>query len=371
MLNNLNGATIENKGCAQNSDSCDHRFIFDPEGETVCTVCGIVGGHFTYTNKPKASFEPEADSELEQQPNGHPPTAEEKKEFLISKPTQVDFSCGGFLSTKMDVRNKDFVGKSVNSALFNKLRILNNYVLSSTEMGTFKNAIWMIASFSDRLVLPTFVKERAAEIFKKIYHTRSNIHNSKSVVCGCLYFACKEARINRNLRDIASAAMEYEAYTSDIFRAYQGIVDFFIQVAKEKADEEGRKLQDKDLPDVPKNFRIAEEISYLGSRIGLPERTVRRACEIYNLVRKQKGRNRLFFAGKVPRITGAALLCMAHNGAKEPLDITRLCRVAEVSQTILERRIDSYEPYIDRLQEVEFIENRWKQENENLKQYFI
>ena len=328
---------------------CKHSNIFDPEsGEDICTLCGMVTlPSYAVKDEPNITME-----EIQQQQKPKPP-----KDVIVSKPTQVDFSCGGFLSTKMDIRNRDCVGKSVNSVVYNKLRVLHNYVLSANQMGTFKNAIWTVASISDKLSLPPFVKERAAEIFKKIYNTRSNIHNSKAVVCGCIYYSCKEAKINRNLRDIALAAQEYKEYTSDIFGAYQAIVDFLGL-------------------DVPKNFKIVEEISYLGSRIGVPEKTIRKACEMYSIVRKQPGRDRIYFAGKVPRITGAALICMAHKALQnssnnQQLDMNRLCVLTEIPQATLERRIESYQPYVEELLENDFIERQWQQNIEVLRPYFI
>lgn len=341
---------------ATSIDTCIHHTIFDDEtGTDICDKCGIVllPSYLRESDETEEEKEEDQQKRKREQQKSH---QLQNRDMIVSKPTQVDFSCGGFLSTTMDKRNRDFIGKSVNSAMFNKLRILHSYVLSSNQMGTFKNAIWTVASVSDRLQLPPFVKERAAEVFKKIYNSRSNIHNSKAVVCGCIYFACKEARINRNLRDIALAAQEYKEYTSDIFGAYQAIVDFL-------------RL------DVPKNFKIVEEISYLGSRVGVPEKTIRKACEMYSLVRKQTGRDRIYFAGKVPRITGAALICMAHkmmgdNGGNG-LDMAKLCSLTEIPDATLQRRIDSYEPYVKSLMENDMLEKQWQQNIEILRPYFI
>lgn len=326
------------------SDCCSHQFIYDGDsGENLCCLCGIVDTP-SYLKKTENAVDT-----LIQQPNGHP-----RPDEIVPRMTAVDFSCGGFLSTKMDIRNKDFVGKSVNSAFFNRIRVLNNYVLSSTQMGTFKHAIWNVSTLCDKLVLPSHIAERAAEIFKRVYSHRSNIHNSKSIVCGCIYYACKEAHINRNLPDIATAANEQKSYTSDIFKSYQTIVEFL-------------KLE------APKNLRVIEEISYLGSRVGVAEKTIRKACDIYSLVRKQKGRDRIFFAGKVPRITGAALISMAskYNGSKDSLDISRLCHYADIPKDTLNRRVESYQAYISSLLENDFIESYNRQITEIYKPYFI
>jgi transcription initiation factor TFIIIB Brf1 subunit/transcription initiation factor TFIIB len=291
------------------------RFIYDPEtGEEVCAGgCGRVAFH-SYTV---------VEDQLQKEKNGEPNGSSNSREalrrdgFLVSKATDLDFSCGGFLSTKIDSHNKDAVGKSVNSAHFNRIRFVNNYIQSATEMGTYKHAIWMVKSFSDRMQIPYHVQERAAEIFKKTYYNRNNIHNSKNVVCASIYYACKEAHINRKMPDIASAAMEPESFTRDIFKTY-------------------RKLMILLSLDVPKTFPIAEEISYLGGRVGIPESVTRLAREIYFDV---KSKDRIYFGGKSPRITAALLIWMAAHAKKRRIDVEMLSNEIKLSQYNLEKRV--------------------------------
>jgi transcription initiation factor TFIIIB Brf1 subunit/transcription initiation factor TFIIB len=300
-----------------------HSMIFDPEsGEEICTGCGQVafvrGFDKEEQELPNPNFTLTHNlHDGKPDPNSNPtPTAG----YIVPKQTDLDFSCGGFLSTKIDARNTDAVGKRVNSAHFNKMRFINNYILSSTEMSTYKNAIWNVASISDRLNLPGPVKERAAEIFKRIYNHKNNIHNSKNVVCACIYHACREARIFRKMPDIASAAMEKPEYTSQIFRTY-------------------RKLLDSLKLNVTKNFPIIEEISNMGSRAAIPESIVRDACSIYTQV---KNKDRIYFAGKSARITAATLIWIAAYHRSRIIDDDSLADDASITSYILHRRVNEH-----------------------------
>ena len=323
----------------------EHNFIYDGEtSEEICVKCGFVQipnykraqqileeksvnklEHFDFMNLPKpAAVTIETPvmhamsatvilSEEQQDIESIRP----KRDYIIAKTTEVDFSCGGFLSTKIDGRNVDFVGKHVNSQHFNKIRYINNYIMSSTGLATYKNAIWMIASFSDKLHLPAHCKERAAEIFRKIYYQTTNIHNSKNSVCACLYYACKESKINRTMDDIARVAEEGSKYNSQIFKTLQKLV----------------KVLDLD---GTKNFPIPDEIAFLGSKLHFDENNVRVAIEMYKNV---KARKRIYFTGKAPRIIASTLLYIASMINDQDINEVEFCKQTNVTQYILRNRV--------------------------------
>lgn len=345
--------------------SSNHSFIFDPEcQEEICTVCGFVAvPSYKRFQKfieeraeqkttiavpvPEATTVPADPGRMmfamsaiqigessEQQQSGQKLEPQEynfdssnndeltppsfcDREFIISKTTELDFSCGGFLSTKIDQRNVDFVGKHVNTQHFNKIRYINNYIMSSTGMTTYKNAIWMVASYSDKLHLPPHTKERAAEVFRKIYYSTTNIHNSKNNVCACIYFACKEAKINRSFEDIAFVAEEDPDYTSEIYKTYQKII----------------KLLDLK---VPKNFDIPSEISFLGSKLRLDERNTRLAMKMYTEVKSKK---QIFFSGRAPRIVATTLLFIAILVNNQYINQKEFCKNTNVTEYILRNRV--------------------------------
>lgn len=299
---------------SEQKSECCHSWVFDPEaGEDVCNLCGIV--HF-----PTYKTELDGIVAIEEKP--------QTEGVIISRATFADFSNGGFLHTVIG-KNKDAVGKKVNVQHYNKLRYVNNYILSSTGMGTFKHAIWQISQIADKFNLPFHVRERACEIFQKNYNLKTNIHNSRNIVCACIYFACKEAHINKKMIDVAIVVLEDSHVSSktlsDIFKAYQTLI--------------------RDLKlDTLKNFSMADDINYVSTRIGLSERSSRLAHQIYQEVRKK---DRIYFAGKSAKITATSLLYIASAMLKEDKNfdeigfgnIDVIKDVAGITPYILKKRV--------------------------------
>lgn len=258
-----------------------------------------------------------------------------KYDMIVPKRTDIDFSNGGFLSTKIDSRNVDSTGKSTDRTYTNKLKYNHQYILSSMGVQqTYRNSIWKIKTFSNRLGLPVHVQERAAEVFRKMYNSKANIHNSNNMVCACVYFACKEHKINRKMSDIALAAMQEldgtKPLRKSIFLCYQSII-FGLGMS------------------IPKHPTYEQEIVYVGNRIGLPEATIRYAINMLNDVRSKE---KLFFAGKSAKLTAAVLLyisALIHNDfmredIEKDIEIEQFCKVVGggISQYILKKRAEEY-----------------------------
>jgi len=276
--------------------------------ENICTKCGIIK-----YNTPETSTE---EFEL---------TDEIKKNCIVPKPARLDFSNGGFLSTVIDKKNVDFIGKKVNSALFNKIRCASNYIASSQGLSTFHHGMWMIASFANRLYLPPITKERAAELFNLIYQQKTNIHNSTNIVCACLYYAIKEAGIDRKPVDIATVAQKDNPadYASEIFNTYQNLI------------------QELNLPS-PKYYGTVREIDHLGSKMGLNQKVIRYAIEIYQEV---KAKDKIYFIGKSARLIATILLYISASIFQrndELVDEDVFASVADITTYILRKRVNDY-----------------------------
>lgn len=330
-----------------NTITCNHKYIYDNEtSEDICCNCGCVA-YRSYeiegTNKiiegEKAqemgammnamTMKTNLNLELGNMPMPINDTSSVElnnvefatNEVIVPRQTEMDFSCGGLLSTKIDTRNTDFVGKKIDKAHFGKMRHMNNYILSSEGLGTYKRSIWLIKSVSDRLSLPPFVQERAGEIFRKMYFSRTNIHNSKNIVCACLYYACKEARIDRTLSDLANAVMEKPKYKSDIFITFQKVIKHLGL-------------------NTPKNFSTVDEIHHLGARMGLSEKICRYAADIYLDV---KSRDRIYFSGKDPKLIATILLYISSSiHDRYRIDLDDFSDITKINTYILRKRIHDH-----------------------------
>lgn len=257
--------------------------------------------------------------------------------YIIPKQTGIDFSNGGFLSTTIDSRNVDSQGKSIDRSYTNKLKYNHNYILSSMgAQQTYKQSIWRIRVYSDRLRLPICVQELAANVFQKMYHQKANIHNSKNMVCACIYFACKVHGINKKLGDISEIAKSskdsVKPMKKSIFLCYQDLI--FRETGETRFN-------------IPKYPTMEQDISYVGNKIGLPQPTIRYAMDMLQQI---KEKDRLFFSGKSSKLTSTILLyisALIHNdflreGVNVEIEEFCNCVGTGISQYILKKKADDY-----------------------------
>lgn len=318
--------------------------MFDAENqEHICCICGVIEGSGIDEEEEKEESFKLTDI-VQSETNGDDWLRDQNgvmEGFIIPHATNIDFSNGGFLSTTIDSRSVDSQGKSVDRTYTNKLKYNHNYILSSMGMQpTKKNSIWRIKAYSDKLGLPIHVQERAAEIFNRMYDAKANIHNSNNMVCACIHFACREHKINKKLEDIAKTSKGYgyggtgttKLLKKSIFMCYQDLVF-------KNTGEPRFKM--------PKHPSQDQDIMYVGNRIGLPEATIRYAITILHDI---KSKDRLFFAGKSPKLTAMILLyisALIHNDFLRDnvnVEIEEFCTKVGtgISQYILKKRAYEY-----------------------------
>jgi transcription initiation factor TFIIIB Brf1 subunit/transcription initiation factor TFIIB len=310
------------------------KFIHDAETlENVCFLCGCVEGTQIDEKFEKENTIALMSFELTAENNDFASTTVYRTEdMIIPRKTHIDFSNGGFLSTKIDARNVDAQGKRTNSSYTNKLKYNQNFMLSASNPPTLKNSIWKISAYGDKMNLPPPVQELAAEIFQKMYDAKANIHNSSNMVCACLYYACKVHGLNKKIEDIATMVSDeatvIKQVKKSVFSCYEKLMETL------------------DLK-IPKHFSIPDDIVYVGNRIGLPEATIRYAVNMYHDVR---ARDRIFFSGKSNRLTATILLyisAMIHNDfiRSDKLELDHFIHIVKgsgISLYILQKRANDY-----------------------------
>jgi transcription initiation factor TFIIIB Brf1 subunit/transcription initiation factor TFIIB len=318
---------------------CKHTWIYDSENqENTCCNCGYVEGSGIDTKLQKDSTFKLLDVNLVDI-NGleYIPIQVPTEGFIVPKPTNIDFSNGGFLSTTIDSRNVDSQGKSIDRSYTNKLKYNHNYILSSMGMQqTKKNSLWKIKTYSSKLGLPIHVQERAADVFNRMYDSKANIHNSNNMVCACVYFACKEHNINKKLgdiADIAKAAGATKPLKKSIFLCYQDLI--FLHTGETRFK-------------IPRYPTYEQDIIYVGNKIGLPQPTIRYAI---NMLMDIKSKDRLFFSGKSSKLTATILLyisALIHNDflrddvSIEVEEFSSPALGTGISQYILKKRAEDY-----------------------------
>lgn len=329
------------------TEQCNpHRWISDPDTqESLCSTCGIIEQHTAAAIDPEKELDFQKTEFKDQTTNTNTNntsstiTAQTNGGCIIPHGSHVDFSNGGFLSTKIDARSVDFQGRRTDRCYTNKLKYNHNNMQSAANPQTLKNSIWRVSALGDRLNLPKYVQERVAQIFHSAYGRKASVHNSTNMVGACIFFACKEAGLNKKMIDIARMMVdpdkkeEVKPMKKSIFACYEKLVDPYGAMNMS----------------VPKHFTVTDDIIYVGNKIGLPEPTIRYTINMYRDIKEKDKRDKTMFAGKSARITAMVLLYISakiHNDfiRMDNLDLDNfLCMGgAGISQYILQKKADDY-----------------------------
>jgi transcription initiation factor TFIIB len=187
------------------------------------------------------------------------------------------------LSTRIDFKNKDALGKELSADMRNRFIRLRTWDARSQAEHADRNmkfSFSLLDSLKANLSIPDIVIERAAQIYRKAIAKKMTKGRSiASVLCASLYAACREADTPRTLNDISKAANISRTVLS---RSYRTLI---------------RRL---DLNLRP--FDSSEFINRIASQAMINEKTKRDALEILSRLTKKEtltGRNPLGIASSV------------------------------------------------------------------------
>ncbi|GEM_PF-5534523 len=176
----------------------DKIFLDDLRGEIKCLECGYV----MYTNT------------MDLQPEWRYYTNEERIRRTRAEPSNG-------LGTRI-IGHTDGKGRIISSYL--QRRRLNKISLIQRKIHEYKliNYSIELERITSALKIPSYVKQYAFEIFKRIYNNKFFKHRSLYGYLGaCILFACKMYKIRRNLKEIEILS---KANSKDIRRCYRDII---------------------------------------------------------------------------------------------------------------------------------------------------
>jgi len=289
----------ENKYLIRHHNNCPscgkNQVIMDQKiGELCCTLCGFVISE----NMVDAGAEWRSFSE------------DVRNRTRVGDRTSILIHDMG-LSTMIGRTNQDATGKPISYMMknsFNRLRLENSRTqIKSSSDKNFVQAFADMNNLKIKLALSDSIIETAAYRYRKAVEKGIIRGRSiKAMVGACVYFACRDAEIPRNLNDIAKTI---NIRKKDLTQSYRTLLrEFEITVP----------------PPNPIN-----SVSKIANIVGLSEKTKRRAIEF---LEKEKILGRL--EGKDPNgLAGAVLYVIGviHGEVKSQKQIALASGVTEVT----------------------------------------
>lgn len=291
-------------------------YEFD-SNEYVCTNCGLVLG---YSN----------DLFADPRMMG----ANNIKAIINSSRKSLDWSTLGVDSSMIGYKNVDYMNKPVNWLMAQNLRQKDKMCVNRNESNRhrrIKGAKKNIVTLSQKLNIPTYIADRAAQLYDQAY-AKGLIkgRNIEGISAACLYIACREEGIVKHLDD------------------FSNIMD--TKVIKKKRNAEGKQYITKpkkrtrkqlfefyqflvtelNIKDRIKEQNLPAEINRVGGIIKVSERTIRKAIDISEDLRKFE---QSIFFGKSPLAVASCIIYIASKLLDDEPDNIRKENIKQITVT--------------------------------------
>jgi transcription initiation factor TFIIB len=220
------------------------------------------------------------------------------------------------LFTKIDVQNKDSVGKPLSSnsvQTFGRLRKWDNRSQTKSSADrSLKSALNDLNNVQSKLGLSDTVIERASLFYRKASE-RNLIRGRtvKAIAGACLYASCRDLEHNRTLTEISQHLCIARKNIARSYRLLFRELGFVVSVADP-----------------------VKSISKIASKVGIKEKTVRKAVHVLDLAQDAG-----IVAGKNPEIVAAAAIYAACMITGENKSQTEIAMAAGTSTVSIRNRI--------------------------------
>lgn len=264
-------------------------------GEIVCGTCGLVI----------------REKVMDEGPEWRAFTREEKEQrSRVGTPMSLSVHDKG-LSTVIDKINRDAFGRQIPaSTRLQMLRLRKWHIRARVHSSVDRNLAQAMAELdrlTDKIVVPSSVKEQAALIYRKALD--KGLVRGRSILAisaSSLYAACRYTQTPRTLNEITAASLVKK---KDIARCYRLLI-YKLDLKMPIADP---------IRCIPK----------IASRLGITEKTQQTAIDILNKAEEKK-----VIAGKAPMGLAAAAIyiaCVEIGEKKTQKEIAEATGVTEVT----------------------------------------
>ena len=215
------------------------------------------------------------------------------------------------LSTVIGVQNKDSIGKPLSANMaqtFNRLRKWDSRSQTKSSADrSLRNALQELDKVQSKLGLSDTVIERASLFYRKASEKGLvRGRTVKGIAAACLYASCRDLEHTRTLTEIAE---QLEIGRKDVARSYRSLfreLGFVVSIADP-----------------------IKSISKIASKIGIKEKTIRKAVHILDAAHEAG-----IVAGKNPEIMAAAAIyaaCIITGENKSQHEISVVAGTSTVS----------------------------------------
>ncbi len=229
-------------------------------------------------------------------------------------PTSITYRDMG-LSTVIGRSYQDASGRALSSPMKSTIDRLRKWDSRSPAYGSMERnlgqALAELDKIGDKLAISSSIKERAAYIYRKALERGLLRGRSISgIVAASLYAALRDTETPRTLKDIAASS---NLRRKDIARDYRILL----------------REMDLSMPVVDATRNVAR----VASKVGMSERTTRRALEIVRLTEEKE-----ISAGKAPMGLAASSLYLAGLLEGEPKTQKQIAEAAGVTEVTVRNR---------------------------------
>lgn len=314
-----------------------HQVIHDTEtNEMICTRCGQTSPIDTSVNvtPTKHTFVPSATGHVlverkREKSQEESCMIDTRKHIAIPvSKLNADYTTTGTISSSMAEGNRDAHGNRIPnmSELYRQRKINKNIVSASFNADkSLRNAMWIIATLTDKLHLSELIKERAAEIYRKAYDANAvRGRSTKWLATASLFYSCKEKNIFRNPNDFVVALdpsySKDRSGRKDLFMNYKILVQVL------------------GLP-IPELTSPVSELGRIATLAGISEKSVRKAMSLYEMMRAY---DKTIFYGKSPAAISVCILYIATKYMGEHVKQDIITSSGQISTVTLRKRCDEY-----------------------------
>lgn len=263
-------------------------------GEVLCGSCGLVLVEKVEDSGPESRIH-------------------DMEEYMSKTRTGTGFSLALYdmgLATIISSQGKDASGNFLSSdtkRTFSRLRIWDKRSKSRSKGRNLQSAFIILDALKTKLAIPDVVIEKTAYIYRKALAMKiSKGRTIASLLCACLYAACRQTDTPRTLNDISQAG---NINKKSLSRSYRNLIKTL-----------DLKLQP---------FDSSEFIARISSKVGISEKTRRDALNILSQAQEKE-----ISAGKNPIGLAAAALyisCMMNMEKKNQEAMAKASGVTAVT----------------------------------------
>jgi transcription initiation factor TFIIIB Brf1 subunit/transcription initiation factor TFIIB len=250
--------------------------------------------------------------------------------IITSYVETMDFSSTGIMSSKMDSKNVDYMGKKVEDPKYiNRLRYINNITSCNSDKNpnekNTKQAVLLIKQISQKKNFPLYIQESAVKLYRKVSE-KNQIKRLQYKITAywCLYYTLRE-------HDLTPSLPEYLGWLVDL-----GLIDEKSKTAIQKKINKVQIfiMELLDISPIPHSDYI-KNIIFLCNKHGLDEIIKRQCIELGKVINDNGGS--MVYQGRSPKTIATMLISVIMVNENKRTQCSELLKELKITTMILRK----------------------------------